>query len=452
MHVSQMRVRTVLGAVVMSALVVGNARAADRFVSTTGSDTANDCLSSLSPCHTVGYALTQAASGDMVKVAGGSYRENVTVSTATTLTLSGGWANDFSVQDPVATTTTLRAATQLPVLTVLANEVSMTLTVDGLTIERGSNFCSNCVGGGMSAQVSAGGTLSVALNRVVLLHNQAGFGGGLGAGVVGVGSSLAVTVTDTMVLANSGSDGGGMGYAADANASLDVSLDHVLFRRNRALPLDGYPGHAGGLSVGVAASGPHQLLVQNSTFDSNSANRLLPYHRAAGGGGMALSGGDCGMGSCQFKVMNSVFVHNRAQVVGAIEVFGGADLVNVTATRNSSSYQFPGGVYMDYGTVRDSILWRNRGSAGYPQDLHSSPGGNVGVDHSDVLDKGGALTDLGGNINADPLFVSGSDIHLRAGSPAIDAGTCAGAPTTDFEGDPRPTGAGCDMGADEFVP
>jgi len=32
MHVSQMRVRTVLGAVVMSALVVGNARAADRFV------------------------------------------------------------------------------------------------------------------------------------------------------------------------------------------------------------------------------------------------------------------------------------------------------------------------------------------------------------------------------------------------------------------------------------
>jgi len=388
-----------------------------------------------------------------VKVAGGSYRENLTVNTATTLTLSGGWANDFSVQDPVATTTTLRAATQLPVLTVLANGVSMTLTVDGLTIERGSNFCSNCVGGGMSAQVSAGGTLSVALNRVVLLHNQAGFGGGLGAGVVGVGSSLAVTVTDTMVLANSGSDGGGMGYAADANASLDVSLDHVLFRRNRALPLDGYPGHAGGLSVGVAASGPHQLLVQNSTFDSNSANRLLPYHRAAGGGGMALSGGDCGMGSCQFKVMNSVFVHNRAQVVGAIEVFGGADLVNVTATRNSSSYQFPGGVYMDYGTVRDSILWRNRGSAGYPQDLHSSPGGNVGVDHSDVLDKGGALTDLGGNINADPLFVAAPrDIHLGAGSPAIDTGTCAGAPTTDFEGDPRPTGAGCDMGADEFVP
>jgi hypothetical protein len=39
-----------------------------------------------------------------------------------------------------------------------------------------------------------------------------------------------------------------------------------------------------------------------------------------------------------------------------------------------------------------------------------------------------------------------------AGSPAIDTGTCTGAPSPDFEGDPRPTGSGCDMGADEFVP
>jgi len=60
------------------------------------------------------------------------------------------------------------------------------------------------------------------------------------------------------------------------------------------------------------------------------------------------------------------------------------------------------------------------------------------------------VTDLGGNIS-DPVFVFG-DIHLSARSPCIDAGTCTGAPTTDFEGDPRPIGAGCDIGADELVP
>ena len=59
--------------------------------------------------------------------------------------------------------------------------------------------------------------------------------------------------------------------------------------------------------------------------------------------------------------------------------------------------------------------------------------------------------DRGGNISANPLLVFG-DIHLSAGSSCIDAGTCTGAPPTDFEGDPRPSGAGCDIGADEFVP
>jgi hypothetical protein len=42
--------------------------------------------------------------------------------------------------------------------------------------------------------------------------------------------------------------------------------------------------------------------------------------------------------------------------------------------------------------------------------------------------------------------------ELASTSPLIDAGTCTGAPPTDLEGDPRPSGGGCDIGADEFVP
>ena len=58
------------------ALLLGSATtkgvAADRFVSATGSDAANDCLSGLGPCRTVAQALGQAASGDSVKIAAGS--------------------------------------------------------------------------------------------------------------------------------------------------------------------------------------------------------------------------------------------------------------------------------------------------------------------------------------------------------------------------------------------
>jgi hypothetical protein len=52
------------------------------------------------------------------------------------------------------------------------------------------------------------------------------------------------------------------------------------------------------------------------------------------------------------------------------------------------------------------------------------------------------------------LFVNraGGDYHLVVGSAAIDRGTAVGAPATDFEGQPRPSGAGYDIGADEFSP
>ena len=63
---------------------------------------------------------------------------------------------------------------------------------------------------------------------------------------------------------------------------------------------------------------------------------------------------------------------------------------------------------------------------------------------------GGVLVDGGGNLSVDPML--DAQLELTAGSPMIDAGTCTGAPGIDFDGDPRPSGANCDIGADEFVP
>jgi hypothetical protein len=56
-----------------------------------------------------------------------------------------------------------------------------------------------------------------------------------------------------------------------------------------------------------------------------------------------------------------------------------------------------------------------------------------------------------GKIEADPQFVNpaGGDYHLKPGSPAIDKGAPNQAPTTDFDGHPRPQGAGIDIGAFE---
>jgi hypothetical protein len=55
--------------------------------------------------------------------------------------------------------------------------------------------------------------------------------------------------------------------------------------------------------------------------------------------------------------------------------------------------------------------------------------------------------------NPATLFVDvpSDDYHLRSDSPALDEGTTSNAPPIDFEGDPRPGGAGFDIGADERV-
>ena len=58
------------------------------------------------------------------------------------------------------------------------------------------------------------------------------------------------------------------------------------------------------------------------------------------------------------------------------------------------------------------------------------------------------------NQQTDPSFANADsfDFHLKAGSPAIDAGSANCAPKTDFEGKRRPQGDKVDIGAYEFSP
>jgi hypothetical protein len=73
--------------------------------------------------------------------------------------------------------------------------------------------------------------------------------------------------------------------------------------------------------------------------------------------------------------------------------------------------------------------------------------------HDGVFDFDRWITvSLGGEqVELPDFIVELPDYRLERGSPAIDAGTCEGAPETDIEGTPRPQGAGCDIGAYEYT-
>jgi len=485
----------------------GRARATDRFVTPLGNDAANDCSVVATPCKSVARAVTQAASGDTVKVAIGTYPELVVIDTSTSLTLAGGWQTDFSALDSFGAKRTLITgqvqvtAQGTTVLAASFDRFTFADTADSTSVlVTARDTGSATVGFTNSIYAKNGGALGVVgsdsstidlsvgsstFNRTHPYAAGAAFVSADGSsivsavfsdctlsrskGIVGIASSgtTNLTIVDSQFANNEGSSttgGGAVQGSALSSGTLTIDIARCLFKANKVLDdKRKLSDHIGGaLLLYSDFGGSLDATCTESTFIRNKAVR---------GGAIAIEGAG------QVKVVNDVFVGNVAPKIGFVfpEGRGGAlairsrgrnlvtDVVNSTFVSNKA-YVAGGGIAVsavgNSNTVNltNEIFFRDR-ATGFGDDVSiEQPFGAVTVnaDHSDFFDvvndpmEPGIFNDLGGNIAADPLLNMRK--FLTAGSPAIDSGTCTGAPATDFEGDPRPTGAGCDMGADEFVP
>lgn len=160
---------------------------------------------------------------------------------------------------------------------------------------------------------------------------------------------------------------------------------------------------------------------------------------------------------------NVIFFGNIASWGGGIWNAGSVTLTNVTLAGNVCKLHidgpiidgsYGGGIYNHHGflNMNNTILWGNTADNG-PQIFNQ--GGGVSITYSDIQGSGGGL---GGNVDADPLFVNPTDgnLHLQEGSPVIDSGTNVNCPVADFDGALRPYDgdydgvAVCDMGAYEY--
>ena len=106
--------------------------------------------------------------------------------------------------------------------------------------------------------------------------------------------------------------------------------------------------------------------------------------------------------------------------------------------------------------IYNTILW----TSGEVPVVENTGTSSPSFRNSLVMGSGGSSswdpsfgTDLGNNIDDDPLFVDPmiGDLHLLPGSPAIDAGdnSAPNLPLTDLDGNPRVIGVAVDMGAYE---
>ena len=265
-----------------------------------------------------------------------------------------------------------------------------------------------------------------------------------GARLTGPASGALVTVRDagtslamfdvTLADANDEAAGYGLLVAVDAG-DVAVALQRVTVRNNRA----------GAISFSAGS-----LTISASTLIGNP------------GGGLAIAGN-----ATRFSVRDSVLAYNGSangnasglepSTVGGVAITAntqGSDLSRNTIVYNQSDgATFRGGVSCNAprATASGNLIFRNGepdGAGDVRYDLATQRNTTSACAYGNSLALASDAQNLG---FASPLRPP-LDFHLTAATPATvrDAGgDCSG---RDLDGDPRPLGGACDLGADEYRP
>jgi hypothetical protein len=192
----------------------------------------------------------------------------------------------------------------------------------------------------------------------------------------------------------------------------------------------------GGTGVGILADGGTLNISQTTIVDN-------------GGGGISLTGSS-------FRIVNNIIARNgnfSSSQIGGVSVQGFAsgsrlDFNTIVANYSTFEQTSAGGVRCDRPgfTSTGNLIFRNVGG---PQANVQTVGA---CQHSNsYINPGTSLADN------EPMFVNPNvlpfDYHLTENSPAniIDAGGKCPSGDFDIDGDARPSGAECDVGADELI-
>ena len=454
-----------------------------------------------SPCHTsLQAAVDAAASGEIIQAAAGVYTSPQWRTGANgytykqvlfidkSLVVQGGYhPADWSGPDPVAHPTVIDAQGAGRGVTVLGAG-GIQVTLQGLTIQNG-NYTGLGNPDGVSNQAcgatgsDCGGGLFVYNAQIILLDSlikdniasttRYSQGGGAFIWYPASGSR----VENVQVVNNSLQAGsqGGFGAGMLLLFGSDFTIIHSTFTGNTS------PGEGGGLTI-------HQLngLVQvtDCQFTDNYA--------ASGGGGLLAGLTLDGLG---LKLERAAFLRNQSVWHGAavelVKWGSGASRVEtenlllaeniLTTTENHFGWLFilggsGGGLDVELDHTTFAIHSNKTALEVYQafnqpvnvqltnslfdQGLYGISAfeafDTVAIQHDHSLINGlasyhmvyGGTPDISytNAVTGDPRLAG--DYHLGSGSAAIDAGTNAGA-VKDIDGQPRPIGAGFDIGADE---
>ncbi|RIK35144.1 MAG: hypothetical protein DCC55_31250, partial [Chloroflexi bacterium] len=264
-----------------------------QFVAPSGTDTGT-CTDAAQPCQTITYALSQAVDGTEIRVAAGTYAEQIQVSKPVSLT--GGFTlTNWITPSWTANQTILDGQNVYRPLTINADGVR----VDGFIVRNGNATASDGVGGGLfigSVNVVDRATLvNLRLENNVASTVDSGQGGGL---AVAMGNTFNITAELTLsnvtVISNTastgslGSSGGGMSIRAEGNSRLNVEMANVTVQENTAG--NDFSSNGGGMVLSL--NGGTARLRQTRILGNHAARIKTVLGGPSRGGGIFLNNGN----------------------------------------------------------------------------------------------------------------------------------------------------------------
>jgi len=246
------------------------------------------------------------------------------------------------------------------------------------------------------------------------------FANGQGGGAA-IYAASKITAVNPLFENNVSSNAGGAMYVYGAST---VTV-YAAFSGSNSTPPCVFAGNVAYNGGAIYGKNSSLLNISDSAFISNIVCFICGY----GGAIYAIS-------STAVDIENSVVACNSSIDAGGIYISGSSmQMRQCTVTDNGID-----GIIGSNIAITNSIIWNNDG-------VEISPG-NV-VDFCDV-DGGYAGT---GNIDVNPMFDNAAalDFRLAIGSPCVDTGTVVNI-NHDCIGNPRPMGAGFDLGAYELDP
>jgi MYXO-CTERM domain-containing protein len=405
------------------------------------------------------YAVVADNTAQVIRVAAGNYVDNVGSSTDLSnknrkYTFLGGYqsGSGFATRDPATYVTTATAADVTKPVFWFFN--TSAVTIDGFTITNGKSGV--LIEGWSSNRTSAVTHCHVYGNGHGSTNSALNNGGGLSI------SSLSVTVSDNVIENNNSAAFGGGVYVGklDGEPAATATIERNAIKNNTA---HGGQAHGGGVFLATNGIVRDNLIDGNAIDNSGAAggglivlgtgvqatierNWVSRNVSVTGGGGIIIDE------AATATLINNVIVRNKSGRSGSgVDVDQGSTPSHATLVNNTIAFNMgPPGVQVHNSTVDmiNTIVWGH--SAG-DLDVDSTAGGTLNVSYSGFSSHSTGVTLGAGNLQDDPEFINATsdDYRLSAQSPLNDHGAASRAPVADYSQNPRPQGAGVDIGAYE---